>query len=77
MLWVRIPEKVYFKYGCLPVALGDLEGRKRAFIVTDKFLYSTGILADLLHKLDSMGIGDRGVRGCRARPDHSAGPQGA
>ena len=56
MLWVRIPEKVYFKYGCLPVALGDLEGRKRAFIVTDKFLYSTGILADLLHKLDSMGI---------------------
>ncbi len=56
MLWVRIPQKVYFKYGCLPVAIGDLEGRKRAFIVTDKFLYSTGILNDLLHRLDQMGI---------------------
>ncbi len=56
MLWVRIPQKVYFKYGCLPAALGDLEGRKRAFIVTDRFLYSNGILDDLLHKLDSMGI---------------------
>jgi len=56
MLWVRLPEKIYFKYGCLPVALGDLEGRKRAFIVTDKFLYSTGILNDLLKRLDGMGI---------------------
>ena len=56
MLWVRIPQKVYFKYGCLPTAIGDLEGRKKAFIVTDKFLYSTGILNDLLHQLDNMGI---------------------
>lgn len=56
MLWVRLPEKIYFKYGCLSVALGDLEGRKRAFIVTDKFLYSTGILTDLLKRLDGMGI---------------------
>ena len=56
MLWVRIPQKVYFKYGCLPTAIGELEGHKRAFIVTDKFLYSTGILADLLHRLDQMGI---------------------
>ena len=56
MLWVRIPQKVYFKYGCLPTALGDLEGRRRAFIVTDKFLYSSGMLADLQHKLDSMNI---------------------
>lgn len=56
MLWVRIPQKVYFKYGCLTTALGDLEGRKRAFVVTDKFLYSSGILNDMLRKLDSMGI---------------------
>ena len=56
MLWVRIPQKVYFKYGCLPTALGDLEGRRRAFIVTDKFLYTSGMLADLQHSLDSMGI---------------------
>ncbi|MGD1918647.1 MAG: aldehyde dehydrogenase family protein, partial [Pleurocapsa sp.] len=39
MLWFRVPPKVYFKYGCLPVALRDLAGKKRAFIVTDKPLY--------------------------------------
>ncbi len=56
MLWVRIPKKVYFKYGCLTVALDDLKGRRKAFIVTDKFLYSTGILNDLLKKLEAMNI---------------------
>ncbi len=56
MLWMRIPKKVYFKYGCLTTALEDLRGRKKAFIVTDKFLYSTGILNDLLQKLESMNI---------------------
>ncbi len=56
MLWFRIPQKVYFKYGCLATALGDLEGRKRAFIVTDKFLYQTGILKPLLDKLDALKI---------------------
>ena len=38
MLWFRAPEKVYFKKGCLPVALKELKdvmGKKRAFIVTD------------------------------------------
>ena len=56
MLWVRLPEKIYFKYGCLPVALGDLEACKRAFIVTDKFLYDSGALVDLTQQLDKMGI---------------------
>ncbi len=56
MLWFRVPQKVYFKYGCLATALGDLEGRKRAFIVTDKFLYQTGILKPLLAKLTAMNI---------------------
>ncbi|MDD3155207.1 MAG: bifunctional acetaldehyde-CoA/alcohol dehydrogenase [Victivallaceae bacterium] len=56
MLWFRVPQKVYFKYGCLCTALDDLEGRKRAFIVTDKFLYQTGILKPLLAKLTTMGI---------------------
>ena len=35
MLWFRVPEKIYFKYGSLPMALKELEGRKRAFIMTD------------------------------------------
>ena len=44
MLWFRVPEKVYFKYGCLPIALGELKGlgKKRVFIVTDKVLHGLG-----------------------------------
>ncbi len=56
MLWFRVPQKIYFKYGCLCTALGDLEGKKRAFIVTDKFLYNMGVLGPMLRKLDEMGI---------------------
>ena len=59
MLWFRIPQRVYFKYGCLCTALGDLAGKKRAFIVTDKFLYSTGLLNPMLQRLVDMGISPR------------------
>ncbi len=56
MLWFRVPPKVYFKYGCLPVALGDLAGKKRAFIVTDKPLFDLGITTKVTQVLDRMGI---------------------
>lgn len=56
MLWFQIPSKIYFKYGCLCTALKDLAGKKRAFIVTDKFLFSTGLLAPMLQTLNDMGI---------------------
>ncbi len=56
MLWFRVPQKIYFKYGCLCTALGDLEGKKRAFIVTDKFLYNMGVLAPMLEKLRELNI---------------------
>ncbi len=59
MLWFRTPEKVYFKKGCLPVALDELKnvmGKKRAFIVTDSFLYKNGYTKPIEDKLDSMGI---------------------
>ena len=56
MLWFRAPEKVYFKKGCLPVALAELKGRKKAFIVTDSFLYSNGYTKPVEEKLDEMGI---------------------
>ena len=45
MLWFRVPEKVYIKKGCLPVALEELKtvmDKKRVFIVTDEFLYKNG-----------------------------------
>ncbi len=59
MLWFRAPEKVYIKKGCLPVALDELKnvmGKKRAFIVTDTFLYENGYTKPITDKLDEMGI---------------------
>jgi acetaldehyde dehydrogenase/alcohol dehydrogenase len=58
MLWFRVPEKIYFKYGCLPVALRELKelGKKRAFIVTDKVLFGLGITDNLTRVLDELGI---------------------
>ncbi|MCD8346451.1 MAG: bifunctional acetaldehyde-CoA/alcohol dehydrogenase [Lachnospiraceae bacterium] len=59
MLWMRTPEKVYFKRGCMPVALdelGTVMGKKRAFIVTDSFLYKNGNTRPIEKKLDEMGI---------------------
>ena len=59
MLWFRAPEKVYIKKGCLPVALDELSTvlhRKRAFVVTDSFLYRNGYTKPITDKLDQMGI---------------------
>ena len=59
MLWFRAPEKVYTKKGCLPVALDELKnvmGKKKAFIVTDSFLYRNGYTKAITDKLDEMGI---------------------
>ena len=59
MLWFRAPEKVYTKKGCLPVALDELKnvmGKKKAFIVTDSFLYRNGYTKAIIDKLDEMGI---------------------
>ncbi|MEZ4358498.1 MAG: bifunctional acetaldehyde-CoA/alcohol dehydrogenase [Eubacteriales bacterium] len=59
MLWFRAPEKVYLKKGCLPVALNELKyvmNKKKAFIVTDSFLYNNGYTKPIEQKLDEMGI---------------------
>ncbi len=59
MLWFRTPEKVYIKKGCLPVALEELKtvmNKKKAFIVTDEFLYKNGYSKAITDKLDEMGI---------------------
>ncbi len=59
MLWFRAPEKIYIKKGCLPIALGELGNelnKKRAFIVTDSFLYKNGYTKPVEKKLDEMGI---------------------
>ncbi len=59
MLWFRAPEKVYFKRGCLPVALDELKNvmdKKRAFIVTDSFLFNNGYTKPITDKLEELGI---------------------
>ena len=56
MLWFRVPPKVYFKYGSLPVAIRELAGKKRAFIVTDKPLFDLGVTAALEEVLEEIGI---------------------
>ncbi len=59
MLWFRVPQKVYFKKGCMPVALDELRTeyhKQKAFIVTDTFLYQNGYTKPITDKLDEMGI---------------------
>lgn len=58
MLWFRAPEKVYFKKGCMPVALQELKdmGKKRVFIVTDEFLFKSGFSKQVSDRLNEMGI---------------------
>ena len=59
MLWFRTLQKVYFKKGCMPVALdelGTVMGKKKAFIVTDSFLYKNSYVKPIEEKLDAMAI---------------------
>ena len=59
MVWFRSPEKSVYKKGCMPVALRELSevyGKKRAFIVTDSFLYTSGFTKKIEASLDEQGI---------------------
>jgi acetaldehyde dehydrogenase/alcohol dehydrogenase len=59
MLWFKVPEKVYFKFGCLEFALRELKemNRKKAFIVTDKVLEELGYVNNITKVLDEIGVG--------------------
>lgn len=59
MLWFRIPQKVYFKKGCLPVAMRELKqvlGKQKAFVVTDRFLFQSGTIHCITDQLHELGI---------------------
>lgn len=56
MLWYNVPKNIYFKYGCLPIAMKDLAGRKRAMIVTDKPLFELGMVDKVAAALKPVGI---------------------
>ena len=56
MLWHKLPKSIYFRRGSLPIALGDLEGKKRAFLVTDRFLFNNGYADDVVRLLKAQGM---------------------
>ena len=56
MLWFKVPPKVYFKRGAVDLALRELQGKKRAFIVTDRFLFNSGAVDSIVNVLDEVGI---------------------
>ena len=56
MLWHKLPKSIYFRRGCLPIAMSDLEGKKRALIVTDRFLFNNGYIDDLRSILKEKGM---------------------
>ncbi len=56
MLWFKVPPKVYFKRGAVDLALRELQGKKRAFIVTDRFLFNSGAVNSITNVLDEIGI---------------------
>lgn len=59
MLWFRTPQKVYFKKGCLPIAMRELKqvlGKQKAFVVTDRFLFQSGTVHCITDQLHELGI---------------------
>ena len=56
MLWFRVPPKIYFKRGATDIALRELEGKKRAFIVTDRYLFDSGMVSAITNVLEDMDI---------------------
>ncbi len=59
MLWFRTPQKVYFKKGCLPVAMRELKqvlGKQKAFVVTDRYLFQSGTIHCITDQLHELGI---------------------
>ena len=80
MLWFRAPEKVYFKKGCMPLALdelGTVMHKKKAFIVTDSFLYKNGYVKPIEAKLNELGIQHTCFYNVQPDPTLSSAVEGA
>ena len=80
MLWMRVPEKVYIKRGCLPVALEELKNvmdKKKVFIVTDTFLFENGYTKVITDKLEEMGISHTTFSNVAPDPNLECAKEGA
>lgn len=71
MLWFKVPPKIYFKPGCLSLALAELKGKKRAFLVTDKTMEQIGHVERIIEILEKLGIQTRVYSDVRPDPDLS------
>ena len=56
MLWYKVPSKIYFKRGAIDLALRELKDKKRAFIVTDRFLFDTGAVNSIVDILEEINV---------------------
>ena len=56
MLWFKVPSKIYFKRGATDLALRELKGKKRAFIITDRYLFNSGTVYNVTNILEEIGI---------------------
>lgn len=56
MLWHKLPKSIYFRRGCLPFALEDLRGRRRCLVITDRFLFESGLVAGTVEMLKSLDM---------------------
>jgi acetaldehyde dehydrogenase/alcohol dehydrogenase len=56
MLWHKLPSSIYFRRGSLPIALEELSDKKRALIITDKFLFNNGYCNETLKILKAQGL---------------------
>ncbi|QBY03227.1 bifunctional acetaldehyde-CoA/alcohol dehydrogenase [Thalassotalea sp. HSM 43] len=77
MLWHKLPKSIYFRRGSLPIALSDLSGKQRAFIVTDKFLFNNGYTDDITAILKDLGIESHIFSDVEADPTLSIVKRGA
>jgi acetaldehyde dehydrogenase/alcohol dehydrogenase len=55
MLWHKLPKSIYFRRGAIVEAMKDLEGKKRAFFVTDRFLFQSGVADEPIRLLKQAG----------------------
>lgn len=76
MLWFKVPQKVYFKFGCLPIALKELKGKKKAVIVTDRQMAQLGYCSHIAKPLEEMHIAYRIFSDVEADPTLAIVKQG-
>lgn len=77
MLWHKLPSSIYFRRGSLPIALEELSTKKRALIVTDKFLFNNGYCDETIKILKAQGLETEVFYDVEADPTLAIVKQGA